>query len=519
MSVTIDATRGLYEVGDGHGSLTVDDLVVTDLITQNVTLQTNWYQDYVHGSDKNPGTQAAPVQHFYEIVRRYQASQGVSDPTISSQVTINVVSSVPASYFADPLSVLFKLRPNFNTPGVGGAGNGVTVKPVTPPVKRSSALTSITNPFSRTAAGRLVVADSSVADWSSDVSLLFHDKAAAGSAWVCPGSTSGSILTSVHAPVSSSVASVFTDSGLGALVTVGATDAYEIIQPVQVYFGSGGQARAGPGYAAGVGAVATGYFYFNQLWFVRSNDFEWLAVYSDSGYFANGCAIIFGECRFDQYRVVLGNLSWAGNCFLADPAGVGAQAATNHSLDNAIATWIGGGAPGFNANGTAIVDQDFVVYSGHFRQESGYLQVGNVAIYTVATDQPIQFYNGKTLINPTFDAGATMYGYGVTSNQLLYVIDSDVFMLSSGDGSSSFASTFLFNCGVSGTVAMGSKTNVLGFGFSTTPTGSFVGPTTASLSRADAALAPGTGFGGTLLFPPGAVTVSNQYAPTLFPSI
>ncbi|MGH2997687.1 MAG: hypothetical protein ACRDNM_00145 [Gaiellaceae bacterium] len=416
-----------------------------------------------------------------EIVRRWRGGFPGTRPFLPVSTSIRMGSPVPGGDFSDPILALADVD---LAPGVV-----VDVAPTTPTVKRTSSLTAIANAFARTPTGRLTVTDAGVVDWTSDVDHLFIDTTQSASAFVAAASGENGVLGSLRPTIAPG--GVDPQVGLGPIVTAGATNGYQIVTPLPVYFGSGANVRQFPSSApAGFSAVV-----FRGFRALAQSNFEILIVSGDLTFAdaaESGALVQFCECRIDPNLSSLQGGIYVANCALQVALVVGGAASLMATLGGycrSFVTIAGGG-------GEAIIDQDFAclgtAISDSYFLVGNSIFLGNVAIYNAAATTAFNTApgSGAATLVANFDA-APAVAYGSVATDVAIVQESSAFRY---DNLSAVAS-FVFNVS---TFVIGKQTSSYAFDEAT---GAYVGPTTNTLAHLDAAIGAGTGFGGVAVDP------------------
>jgi hypothetical protein len=370
--------------------------------------QAVWHQDYVLGSDvTGTGSALNPVQTLGEIYRRWQGGIPGTRPRLTLLLTTIFMHSPVQpgpNQLADPALRLADIDM--------APGSTLVVQPATPTVKRSGTLNAIIHAFARTSTGRLTVTDAGIVDWSSDVDSLFLDTTQGASSWVngtAAVNTQG-ILSSVR-PVNNPLTPNATiNSGLGPTVTVLNTDAYQIITPLSVYFGTGSYTRRFPSGLVGLG-LGSPNVVFSRLRGLASTPAESIDVNSDFDTAAGfGASVCFSECRIDPY---IQSTSPGGakffNCSLMLGVGLG----NISGFAGASLAYAGYARSFVGLFGGGVIDQDFASMQQIRSQGSSGSApnvIGNVAAYAGGNFALEIVFGGHVYVFGFIDGGAVFYG-------------------------------------------------------------------------------------------------------------
>jgi len=440
-------------------------------------VQSAWWQDYVAGDDRNPGTQVAPVKTLAEIYRRWQGFLPGTRPTLPISTTIHMVSPVPVGDFGDPVLQLAEVNL--------AAGVTVSVVPASQTILRTGQLNSIVTPFARTPTGRLTVTDAGVADWTPFFDQLVLDLTTNSVSWVTAiaGETITQGIWQPPRPTINPSSPPIT--GMGAVTTTGATDHYQIIAPLSVYFGSGSVTRQFP-----TSTVAgTSNFVLYALHGVKNGVEDVMNVTADGVSLGGistpaGAVVSFCQCKIDPIVV-----SFSGGVVFAN-CSFGSSVWLSGDLTQSSVLYGGYARHDTFLLGCGLVDQDFQILGAEFIVD-GSIGFGNdiscAGVYStggaseaVFIGGTLQFSQGVDAVNPQFYGNIGTEVFSLSQFAVGPAVIYDV----------SAASAFDFD---TNTFHISGATS--GFGFDAT-TGLFVGPTTFTFPHLDAALGAATGFGG-----------------------
>lgn len=432
-----------------------------------------WWQDYVGGSDTNPGTPLLPVKTLGEIRRRWGGGVLGVRPQLRVAVEIHAVSNVPANDFTDPALALADV----DLP----AGAALLIVPGGNIIKRSGVIHTVPNAFARTPTGQQTITDLGVANWNGDVDLLLNDTTSGAACWVVTGGAAGTISASrtaadVTAPPY---------NGLGA-AAVAPADAYQIIQPRQLYLGSGSKTRAFPS----LDATTQTQVQFWRFHFVQGPGgaadvalIEGDAVFTTENVSQSGASVFFEDCKFDTLPVSQYGGLYFVNCAFMAGAFLGCAPG-----DGTTYVFAGYGRADLLLAGLVTVDQDYVGIGFGLRCASVSPEpnfVGNAGSYGAGA-APAFIGSGRIQFGPQFDVGGTFYG----STAAAVVIEVEVAGVATISNPPAHTTTFNFNIDAFDLASTGG--NAWGFDEGA---GVYVGPTTCTFAHLDAALGAGTGFG------------------------
>lgn len=453
--------------------------------------QTAWFVDYDTGDNTNNGlTAETAVAQAAEVRRRWDGGLLGVTPTLPAiDIIVTVTGNAPD--FTDPICALFDLEMQ---PG------GSLVIDFTTSVAHAGTIASVPNAFARTSTGQQTVTDAGVATWNPYVDQLLIDTTAGAATWVVKGGTPGTLAAARAASTNASTYAIATAEGGLATAAVVATDAYDVLSLPQVYFGTRADFRlaSGSGNPSGSASVLV-----RRAHGLAQATTDVLTVNGDISFdIFSGALVMFTECIMDQGRQTQRGGVVFANC----------SATSGPPLDS-----ISGG-PGttcgllagyarrnvaLGGNGT-FADQDFQILGSFYlllaeptAVAPGSVTIGNFGRFLdggAANPAGYAFGSDMQIFGSLYDGSNTCYG--TTSGAAIFKMAA----VETGDAPGGFlaiigtaSANFAFD---GGTAAFFQAANQEEAFSQNLTTGAWVGPTTMTLAHLDAALAAGTGLGG-----------------------
>lgn len=447
--------------------------------------QTTWFVDRVNGLATNSGLTGFPVDSLATIINLWTG--GIPGTRVRlPNATITITISVPAAVqpdIADPISAMMDLDI------VGGPT--ILIQSGVLTVARSGTLASA-SAFARTsAAGQISVTDAGVADFSlyacksTTVGGLFHDITTGAVSWLYEPQTANATgkvdpgRTALTAGVQATPTPVAINTG----------DLYEVLTPVQVYFGA--QCTVRNTQSSSSPSFSGARFVLYRLWGRSAGAGDcWRPGTGGDVATSLGPNIEVQECRIDQRYVVDRGVVRFVNCAMTASSINGVVGAGNLVI-------LAGFTYGFvNAfyGGDLRVDCDFVIdgtgtISG---TGAGAIFIGNMSRWA-ATGPAFGIEASAFHFQNVFEGQHVVYGTVGAANLVIKFTSHSNSGGVTYAGAGSAVATFQFDSNVTNFQFPVS----LNSGFGVDPaTGLSVGPTTNTWAHLDAALGAGTGFGG-----------------------
>lgn len=442
-----------------------------------------WWIDFLTGDDNNPGTALLPLKTIGALATLWRGTAGggrpVLDPATGTTVTVHLESDFPDS---DPLSQILDVDIT--------DGNALII--VGAATVNHTGILATANTWARTVAnGQVRITDGAVADFGAfiGVSTLVHDVTTGAIAWLY-GPDTGSSATGTCTPgYSAQTAGSFPSIVQTNFVVA---NAYTLASLPTVAVGQGFVTRSFPQEGNNGAQV---FVYRLHLGNPPSNP---QAVFQSPT-----CGYALQECQYDlQLEPALGAVVLA-NCF-GYHTSVLPQASGSVELLAGGLQGQSGGLVRAALGGLAIIDQDFAMQSDtpYSVGIDSSMIIGDAGFWTNgAATRALECSGGILLHNPLFGAEGVFYGTdGGTVCTLPRGNGAGAVVLDSG-----VTAVNQFACSHSN-FTCGGQTSTYGFDQAA---GTFTGPTTCTFAHLDAALAAGTGFGGSAVDPQTGCTMSK----------
>jgi hypothetical protein len=444
----------------------------------NPTTVTQWWIDPVAGSDTNSGTSSSsPLATAAALATLWKGSVGggrpILRPATGTTITINIVNSLHPS---DPIAPLLDVDLAEGTflQFFGGAQAANLTGQI-----------ATANAWARTAANGQVKLTSAGVDWSTHIGAARLIQATgvspAAVAWLYGGTATG-LFTPGY---SQQTAGVF--SPAPTQTAFAAPQNFALVPLVTASIGDGFTTRTFPDPQQSDPATGGAVIFYRMS--LTNTDKNATVVFN-----CPGVEYILQEAEIDVVAVqVIAGLVTTSNGFFHNCAVSVLGSGEVIGLDGG---GVGGGTLASltaSQGGKVIVDLDFAVSSATAvtASEAAQITVGNAGFWVGAGGNAA--YNAQT-------GGVVGVGKDITNaNAVAYGSDGGQVVDCQGGGTLYYGQATSVACFAFTDAAfkMGGSTTA-GFGFNA-GTGALTGPTTFTFAHVDAALAAGTGFGGTAL--------------------